>query len=73
MVNGQTAIVSIKGHHNHPVNIKRNKPLPQQIRRRTRGDMHLSNIKVEALIDEQYQDYLIEEDDDNINVWSLIV
>lgn len=68
MVNGQTAIVSIKGNHNHPVNIKRNKPLAHQIRRRTRGDMLLSDMKVEALMDEQYQDYIIEEDDENLNV-----
>lgn len=68
-VNGQTAIVNVKGTHNHPVNIKRNKRLTQ-IRRQNQSlqshrVLHIS--KVDGLLDEneQFQDYIIETDDED--------
>lgn len=66
-MNGRTTIVNVKGTHNHPVNIKRNKPISHLMRRRTRAMSQMSDMKVETLMDE-YQDFIIEEDDENINV-----
>lgn len=37
------------------------------MRRRTRAMSQMSDMKVETLMDE-YQDFIIEEDDENINV-----
>lgn len=67
VINGQTSIVNVKGAHNHPVNIKRNKPITHLMRRRSCGMSQLSGMKVEALL-EDYPDYIIEEDDENLNV-----
>lgn len=53
--------MNVKGGHNHPVNIKRNKPLTRSVRKRQHGE---SNMKVEVLDDVQYQDYIIEEDEE---------
>lgn len=70
-VNGQTAIVNVKGNHNHPVNIKREKRFAQMRRQnqpQSRQVLHIS--KVEQLdSEEQYQDFIIESDDDSIIVW----
>lgn len=63
LINGQTSIINIKGTHNHPINIKRNKPLTQLMRR---GVSQTNDMKVE-LLDDQYQDYIIEDDDENLS------
>lgn len=65
-MNGDTAIVNIKGAHNHPVNIKRNKPITQM----ARGQNQMIRIsKVEALTEpmpDQYQEFIVEDDDESI-------
>lgn len=66
IINGQTTIVNVKGAHNHEINIKRSKPL-SHIRQRQYSGSRMSDMKVE-LLDEQYQDYIIEDDDANIQV-----
>lgn len=63
VINGQTAIVNIKGQHNHPFNIKRSKQLMLSMRRRYPG--LVGDMKIEHL-DDQYQDFIIEEDDEHV-------
>lgn len=72
IINGQVAIVNVKGTHNHPVNLKRRKPLAHLARRYTRSSHNtqiLGITDVNELPDEQfeYQDYIVE-DDDSINI-----
>lgn len=67
MISGQTSIVNIKGTHNHPINIKRSKPSTQIIRRQHTGTSRIRDMKVELLQDDNYQDFIIEEEDDEIN------
>lgn len=68
MISGQTSIVSIKGTHNHPIIIKRSKPSPRTFPRQHTGTSRIRAMKVELLQDDNYQDFLIEEEDDEINV-----
>lgn len=73
VINGQVTIVNVKGTHNHPVNIKRNKPIHQLSRRHTRtlhSSQELRICKVDGSeVDQfEYQDYIVEEDDDSINI-----
>lgn len=63
IINGQTSIVNVKGQHNHEINIKRNKPVTRFGRRRHPGVSSLNDLKVEVLDDDQYQDFIIEEDE----------
>ncbi|XP_055304402.1 modifier of mdg4-like isoform X6 [Sitodiplosis mosellana] len=67
VIGGRTSIVNIKGNHNHPINIKRSKPLSQLVRKRHSGLSRTRDMKVEMVHDDQYQDFIIEEDDE-INV-----
>lgn len=66
MIDGRTSIVNIKGNHNHEINIKRSKPLTRIVRRRHTGLSRLRDMKVEMVQDDQYQDFIIEEDEINI-------
>lgn len=66
LINGEIAIVNVKGTHNHPVIIKRNKPLGQLVGRRTRAS------KIGPATDDQYQQYqdcvYVEDDDESNNI-----
>lgn len=57
--------MNVKGDHNHEVNIKRNKPLTHMLRQRPYRSSQIDDLKVE-LLDEQYHDYIIEEDEEQI-------
>lgn len=73
VINGQEAIVNVKGIHNHPVNIKRNKPIHQSSGRQTRTshssqELRICKVRHPEDIQYEYQDYIVEEDDDIINI-----
>lgn len=70
VVNGQTAIVNIKGTHNHEVNIKRNKNQTQLVGRESRAVRNREMF--EKVHPSQFHSYeslvYVEEDDESINV-----
>lgn len=74
VVNGQTAIVNIKGMHNHEVNIKRNKSQAQSIghgNRTLRNPemLRISKVQASSGAEYPYQNLVfVEDDDESINV-----
>lgn len=70
IVNGETAIVNIKGTHNHEVNIKRNKNHTRLVGSRATRDPEMFRMsKAQASSQYPYGNMVfVEEDDESINV-----